>query len=130
MFESLEENEPQKKGPPNYIGTAIGLGMLPVFLLFRHFGGIDMALPAFVYIGMISLAIALRWSLRTQVWFWVVIALVLALHVLLLLEVNWPHFKINRITLLPIGVADLLVVLGIIQFVEKFIVRTPPDDDE
>jgi hypothetical protein len=130
MFESLEENEPKKKDPPNYIGTVIGLGMLPVFLLFRHFGGIDMALPASVYMGMILLTVAFRWNLRAHVWFWVVIALVLILHVLLLLKVSWQHFTVNRITLLPLAVADLLVILGIIQFVEKFIVRAPSTGDE
>jgi hypothetical protein len=104
--------------------------MLPVFALFIHFGGEDLALPACIYLGMIALAIALRWNLRTRVWFWIVIALVVALHVVLLVEVPWPHFTINRITLLPFGVADLLVILGIIQFVEKFIVRAPSDDDD
>lgn len=130
MFEELEENQRREQKPTDWRGTIIGICMLPVFALFIHFGGEDLALPACTYLCMIALAIALRWNLRTRVWFWIVIALVLALHMVLLLKVPWPHFTINRITLLPFGVADLLVILGIIKFVEKFILRAPSDDDE
>jgi len=130
MFEELEENQPREQKPTDWRGTIIGLCMIPVFAIFLHFGREDMAVPACTYLGMIALAIALRWNLRTRVWFWVVIAFVLTLHVVLLLEVPWPHFTINRITLLPFGVADLLLVSGIIQFVKTFIVRDTSDDDE
>jgi hypothetical protein len=130
MFEELEENQPREQKTTDWRGTIIGICMLHVFALLIHFGGKDLALPACTYLGMIALAIALRWNLRTHVWFWIVIALVLALHVVLLLKVPWPHFTINRITLLPFGVADLLVILGIIKFVEKLIVRAPSNSDE
>jgi hypothetical protein len=130
MFEELEENQPREQKPTDWRGTIIGICILPVFALFIHFGGEDLALPACTYLGMIALAIALSWNLRTHVWFWIIIALILALHVILLLKVPWPHFTINRITLLPFGVADLVVILGIIKFVEKFIVRAPSDDDQ
>ncbi len=130
MFEELEENQPRKQQPTDWRGTIIVLCMLPVFALFTHFGGENLALPATTYLAMIALAIALHWKLRTSVWFWIVVALLLAVHVVLLVKVPWPHFTANRITLLPFGVADLLIILGIIKFVEKFIVGISPDDDD
>jgi hypothetical protein len=130
MFEELEENQPKKQEPTDWRGTIIGLCMLPMFALFMHFGREDLALPSVTYLGMTALAVALRWNLRKHVWFWMVIGLVLALHVVLLLKVPWPKFTVNRITLLPFGVADLLLVLGIIQFVKTIIVRDMSDDDE
>jgi hypothetical protein len=38
---------------------------------------------------------------------------------------------VNRITLLPIGFAELLIVLGAVRFVEKVIVKyVPPEGEE
>jgi hypothetical protein len=31
---------------------------------------------------------------------------------------------------LPIGLADVLIILGVVRFVEKFIVKSPPPDEE
>ena len=130
MFEELEENQPKEKKPTNYTGVIIGAVMLPVFLLFRHFGRVDLALPACTYMGMILFAIVLRWKLRTKFWFWAVILVALALHVYLLVNFSWPQFRVTRISLLPIGLADLLIILGMIQLVGKFIVRDSAIDDD
>ena len=130
MFEELEENQPKEQKPTDWRGTIIGLCTLPVLALFIHFGREDLAVPACTYLVGIALATALRWGLRKHVWFWIVIALVVALHMVLLIKVPWPHFTINRVTLLPFGIADLLVVSGIIQFVKTFFVRDKSDEDE
>ena len=129
MFESVEE-KPEEQKPTNYTGVIIGAAMLPVFLLFRHFGRVDLALPAFIYGGMILLAIGICWDSRARLWFWAVIIFVLVLHVFLLLKVPWPHFKASRISVLPIALVDLLGILGIIKFVQKFVVREAPADEE
>jgi hypothetical protein len=127
MFE--EESEEQK--PTDYTGLIIGAILLPVFLLFRYYGRVDLALSACVCLGAILILIRIRWELRKSIWFWVTIVLVLLLHVPVILLVPWPHMTVNRITLLPIGFADFLIVLGAVKFVERFIVKyVPPDEDD
>jgi len=38
---------------------------------------------------------------------------------------------VSKFTLLPIGLADLLVTVGVVRFVQKFIVKyVPPDEEE
>jgi hypothetical protein len=129
MFEMLEENEPRPKQPTNPIGLIVVLCALPVFFLFRFFGRDDLALPAFIYSAMILLAIGIRWKLKTRPWFWAVIAVVVALHALLLFRFTWPHFQVSRISLLPIGLVDLLTILGIIWLIETFIVRSSRNEE-
>lgn len=97
--------------------------MLPVFLVFRHFGKIDLALPACIYAGMIIVAARMRWDLRKRFWFWTTIAIVLMLHVPVLLLIPFPHIVVNRITLLPIGFADFLLILSAVRIVERFVVK-------
>jgi hypothetical protein len=59
-----------------------------------------------------------------------VVAVVLALHVPLFFLIQWPHIWVPGLALLPIGLADVLIILGAVRFVEKFIVKSPPPDEE
>lgn len=133
MFDELstEDQEPEEHKRTDYTGVVIGVVLLPVLFFFDHIGKSDMGLSAFSCLGMNLLAVRIRWKLRKCVWFWVTIVLVLALQLPLVLMVQWPHMTVNRITLLPIGVAALMITLGAVKFVEKFIVKyVPPDGEE
>jgi hypothetical protein len=80
----------------------------------------------------VMFAIKVRWDLRKRVWFWAIIVFVLLLHVPLLFVFRWPqgfHGWLPAIGTLPIGLADLLIILGAVQFVEKFMVKTPRAED-
>jgi hypothetical protein len=44
--------------------------------------------------------------------------------------VQWPPEWVPGIALLPAGLAALLIAIGAIRFVEKFIVKAPPPDQE
>jgi hypothetical protein len=97
--------------------------LLPVFLFFQHIGHEDMGLNIDVCLGMCIIAIRTRWDLRRQPWFWGVIAFVLALHVPLFLMIQWPHAWVPGFALLPVGLADMMIILGAVRLVEKFIVK-------
>jgi hypothetical protein len=108
----------------DYSGFIIFLLLVPVFLLFKYFGKVNLALPACTYLGMVLVAVRIRWSLRRYVWFWFTIALIFLIQALLVILVPFPHIKVTRISILPIGVADFLLILGAINLVEKFAVNT------
>ena len=114
----------------DYSAVAILILLLPVFLLFRHFGRIDLALPACIYLGMILVAIRIRWDLRKHLWFWCTVIIVLLLQTLAIILIPFPHITVTRITILPIGLADFLIILGVIRFVETVIIKAVPPQDE
>ncbi|MGA9069521.1 MAG: hypothetical protein WB424_04640 [Terracidiphilus sp.] len=130
----LEENEQQpKKKRTDYTGVIIGAIATPPSLIFYLLGEDEMARSVFIVLVAILLAIRVRWDLRKRYWFWAVIVLVLALHIPLLFVFRWPeghHGWLPAIAWLPIGLADVLIILGSVRFVEKFIVKIPPANEE
>lgn len=132
MFDELktEDQEPKEQGATDYSGVIIAALTLPVLMLFDHIGKFEMGLSVTICLGMNLLAIRLRWELRKYVWFWTVVVLALTLEVPLALMIRWKDITINRITLLPIGVAVLVITMGAVKFVEKFILKVPPSDEE
>jgi hypothetical protein len=55
----------------------------------------------------------------------------LALNVPLITRIHWPRW-VPGVELLPIGLADMLVTVGVVRFVQRFIVgyELPNEDDE
>jgi hypothetical protein len=123
-------NEPEEEKPTDYSGLIIFVCILPLLLFFTHIGKTDLGLNVGICLGIALLVIRIYWNLRTQIWFWVIIVLLLILHVPLVLKVQWPHVWVPRIALLPIGLADLFIYVGAIKFVERFIVKSLPSDEE
>jgi cell division protein FtsW (lipid II flippase) len=121
-----------EKKPTDYTGVIIGAILLPVYLASYSLGQEEMARSVFVVLGMVMVAIRVRWDLRRRFWFWAVIVFLLLLHVPLLFLVRWPngfHGWLPAYAMLPIGLADVLIILGAVGFVEKFIVKPPSAED-
>ena len=72
---------PKAKEPVDYTGLKIVAILSPVFFLVVYLGNLDMALATCMVLGGIVLAIKIRWHLRKHIWFWAIIAVILALHV-------------------------------------------------
>jgi hypothetical protein len=125
-----DSDEPEEPKPTDYTYGIILAVMLPAFFYFRHIGKTDLGLSVGICLAMCIIAIRIRWDLRKRLWFWGIVAFVLALHVPLLLIIQWPHAWVPGIALLPIGLADVLIILGAVGFVEKFIVKPLPPDEE
>ena len=88
--------------------------------LFDHFGRLDLARPTLAWVGIIAIAIVMRWQLRRHVWFWIAMTLIAALHVPFILFVPWTTQWVPAIVIIPIGMADLGVILAILSVVGKF----------
>ena len=114
----------------DYSGLVIGVVLSPVLLLFIYFGKGEIGRAACIALAGILFAIKTRWDLRNRIWFWGIIALLLVLHIPLLLLVRWPSGWVPAMAALPLALADFLIVLGAARFVEKFILKTVPPDDE
>jgi hypothetical protein len=85
--------------------------LAPVLLLFILLGEADIGLTVFIILGVTIFAIKLHWDLRKHIWFWAIIAGILALHVPLVSIVRWPHGKVPTLSYaLPAGIADFVII--------------------
>ena len=110
----FEYDQPKEKQPTDYTGLIIAAILAPVLLLFMYLGKADMGLAVCIVLGMILLAIKIRWDLRKHAWFWATIVFILALHVPLLFIVPWREKTHVRFYGFPIGIADFLIIQGAI----------------
>jgi hypothetical protein len=79
-----------------------------------------MGFTVMLVLGLVIFAVKLRWNLRRHAWFWVTIALILALHIPVLLFVRWPQTNIPTIAFaMPFGIADFLLISGAIILAER-----------
>jgi len=88
--------------------------------LLDHLGKFNLALPALDSIGMLGFAIAIKWKLRRQRWFWVTMLAMAVLHVPVILFVPWTTSWVPAPVIVPFAIADLLVMLAILAIVGKF----------
>jgi hypothetical protein len=100
-------------------GLCVFFGTILLALMFVSIGRFDLARPTMVSVAMVSLAIAMRWKLRTHGWFWITIVILAALHLPLILFVPWTTRWIPAILIAPIGIADLYAMLWVISVVAK-----------
>src|SRR5258708_23085573 len=92
---------------------------LPIYILFVYLGDSGRGRAAWISVGMIALAARLLWDLKNRVWFWVTLAIIALLHVLMILLIPWGAQNLSYVALLPVGLLDLGITYGIIRLVEK-----------
>lgn len=129
--QNSDERELEERKSGGYLALIIFACTLPVLLFFTYIGKTDLGLNIGICLFVNVVAVGMCWDLRRRWWFWAVIVLVLALHVPVVLMIHWPkNVWVSKFTLLPIGLADLGIAVGIVRFVQKFIVRYVPRDEE
>jgi hypothetical protein len=127
----FDYDPPKEKEPADWTGLKIVALLSPVFFLITYLANADMGLAACIVLGMIAVAIKIRWNLRRHVWFWATIVFVLALHVPLVFMVRWPQGKGPTLFYtLPIGIADFLIILGSVGLAEKFFSKDSSSSSE
>ncbi len=102
---------------------SIVFGTAVLGLLFVSFGRFDLARPSLISIAVIALAIMMRWKLRKHGWFWITMALFTALHLSLIVLIPWTIRWLPAIVIIPIGMADLYVMLWVLLLVGKLMQR-------
>ena len=98
----------------------LAIGSLPIYWFFYHFGRFDLALPMLNCILVLGFLIALKRKLWPNMWFWVTMAVLAALHVPLILLVPWGGRWVPALAIGAIDSLDFCLILWVIAFVEKF----------
>jgi len=121
----FDYDPPKSKEPVDYTGLIVALILSPVFFVITLLANADMALAACIVLGLIIIAIKIRWHLRKHVWFWAIIIVILALHVPLVLMVRWPQGSAPTLFYtMPIGIADFLIISGALKLAENLRQKT------
>jgi hypothetical protein len=127
----FDYESPKPKQAVDYTGLKIVAILAPVFFLITFLSNADTGLAACIVLGMIMLAVKIRWNLRKHIWFWAIIAIILVLHVPLAFMVRWPQG--NGPTLfytMPVGIADFLIILGATGLAERLFSKGVSSNDE
>ncbi len=106
------------------------LAALPIIIFPFFTGKTELFIGVSMSAAVNVLAIAKCWNLKRYVWFWVVVSLIMALHVSLAFLAHWPRVTMTRLTILPIGVLYYCLTIGVVRFVERFIMKSPRPDEE
>lgn len=127
----FDYESPKAKEPVDYTGLKLAALVAPVFIVVTLLYNADAGLAAYIVVGVILFAIKLRWHLRKHIWFWAIIAVILALHVPLVLIVRWPKGNVPTLFYtMPIGIADFLIIMGAVNVAEKFFSKGSPSNRE
>jgi hypothetical protein len=126
----FDYESPKAKEPVDYTGLKIGLMCLPVFILVTLLSNADAGLAASIVSVAILFAIKIRWNLRKHIWFWAIIAVILALHVPLVLMVRWPKNAPTLFYTMPLGIADFLIISGALKLADKLFSNSSSSNDE
>ncbi len=91
----------------------------PTVFLFAVYGRLELAMPLMIIIGMHGLVILFKWKLSRQAWFWIAIAVSVALHVPLILFVPWTTRWVPALAITVGATADFFLILWILLVIGK-----------
>jgi hypothetical protein len=100
------------------------LCMVPLFFLFAFLGDPGRGRAVAICLGVTMTALRACWNLKRYPWFWMVLAVIVALHVLLVLSVHWNDKSYPGYTLLPFAVLNYGVVYGCFKLIEAAVKRS------
>ena len=92
---------------------------LPVAIAVSHFVDPGRGRAAGVVLGLMIFSIRVFWHLRRHPWFWMSVAALTVIHVVLIVLLPWTNESFPAPALWPVGIADFAAICGFIKLVEK-----------
>lgn len=87
--------------------------------LFDHFGRLAVTLPTLDSLAVLAIAVAIKRESMRRPWFLITMAVIAALHALLIVSVRWTAKWVPAAAIVPFMVADLYAVLAILAVVRR-----------
>jgi len=104
-------------------GLVVAVLTFPVAMVVSHFSDPGRGRAAGIALALMIGGIWAFWHQRRQAWFWMAIAALTVIHVVLIVLVPWSDKSFPAPALWPIGIADFAAICGFIKLVEKAMSR-------
>ena len=104
-------------------GVIAAICTCPLLFILSSQGQKGRGMIAAVVAIVIIIAVRLFWELRRNVWFWIAIVLIVAIHLPVIFLIPWPNSHARGAGLSVIGLPDFFLVYGIFKLVHKLISR-------
>ena len=104
-------------------GVVVALLTIPVAILVDHLDP-GRGTAAGASLALMIGAVRAFWNLRRHAWFWMTIASLGAIHVVLILLVPWTNKSFPAPELWPVAIADFAAICGLIKLVERLMSRS------
>ena len=104
-------------------GLLVGVISLPVAMIVSHFFDPGRGRAAGIALAMMIGGIWAFWHQRRHAWFWMAVAALTVIHVVLVVVVPWTNKSFPAPALWPVGIADFAAICGFIKLVEKAMSR-------
>jgi hypothetical protein len=95
----------------------------PVIVVYCILGKFDQGLGVWACTCLLILAIRARWELRKHVWFWIAVIAACPLQIPFVMFVPWTDRYMSYALLLPYGLLDIFIMIGLFKLAEKAINR-------
>ena len=95
----------------------------PIYFLVAHFRTPGEARAVAVCFGVLVIVLRAFWNLRRQLWYWVIIALIVSCDAFFVTRVSWSSKDITGPVLGFIAILDFILIYGIISLIGKLMKR-------
>jgi phosphatidylserine synthase len=106
--------------------VGIFFGSLALCWVLNRFGRLEESIPIAGGSAMCTIAVRLKWELRDRPWFWITMAIVVLIHILLIVNIPWTSRWIPSIAMAAVASADLIVIIIIIAVVQRLVEGPAP----
>jgi hypothetical protein len=90
---------------------SLGIGSFLTAWLFDHLGRLGLALPTVIVVLVLLFAVVIKRPLKGQMWFWVTMVFIAALHVAVVVYVPWTSRRVPAPVVAGIASVDLCLIL-------------------
>jgi hypothetical protein len=106
---------------PGWVMLCLAIGTFLCLRLFDNLGKLDLVLPTMNSILVLGVMLVLKRRLWWHMWFWVIMVVIAALHVVLILFVPWTTKWVPALAIAVIDSADFCAIVWIFAAFEKLI---------
>jgi len=100
-------------------GLIVAVLTIPVAIVVGHFFDPGRGRAAGLALALMIGAVRAFWYLRRRPWFWMSVAALVVIHVVLIILVPWSNKSFPAPALWPVAIADFAAVCGFFKLVEK-----------
>jgi len=112
--------------PRRWEAVSLGVCAFLAYLLFAYLLGEARGTIAGAFFGCIATTVRTSWPLRKELWFWLLMLLLTALHIVAAMAFKWSAAaNWTGLTVMPFMAADIGLTLNVVYLVYRLICGVP-----